>query len=187
MNPRQFVVHRALVAASFALAACAPAAASGPRDGLAHRGVQPAIVEKTLHGDTRFDARERETIERACRAWFDLTAGRARLHVVWDYGESNYMALAATGAPHIKRTDWWYAPPNAGGRVNEIGGDEVRLVPDNCPGLYACALHELGHVLGLEHVADVDAVMSATLRSARLPSRFTKADRVECARVGLCD
>jgi hypothetical protein len=181
-------VCRAVIAASLVMAACAPSARQPARGGATQGGTRTIlVVERLLHGDTRFDAYERKILERACLAWLEFTGGRARLQIVWDYGEDNYMQIAAARAPHIKRTDWWYAPPNAGGRVNEIGGGEVRLVPENCPGLYPCALHELGHVLGLEHVADIDAVMSATLRAVRPPSRFTEADRVECARVKLCD
>ncbi|MBX3191622.1 MAG: matrixin family metalloprotease [Labilithrix sp.] len=174
------------IAVCLSLAACVPTSARGIR-GSERADPRRPVVERLLHGDTRFSDAERRVIEQASVAWWELTSGRARLFIVWDYDEDNYMELAAAAAPSIKRTEWWLAPPAAGGRVNEIGGAEVRLVPDNCPALYTCALHELGHVLGLEHVADLDAVMSATQRPTKPALAFNDADRAECVRVGLCD
>ena len=191
MTKGQLRACRALVAASLVMSACTssactPSSTSTTRTTSAGLAVRRATLVKVFHGDTRFDAQERSLVEVACAAWSDFTGGRALLEVVWDYGESNYLQLAAAAEPRIKRTPWWYASPNEGGIVNQIGGDEVRLVPQNCPVLHACAMHELGHILGLSHVADADAVMSATLRTRRA-RKFTAADRAECARVGLCD
>jgi hypothetical protein len=175
----------ATIAAGLVSTACTPVEPQSVRSGDAQPGARRVfVIDKLLHGDTRFDTRERQLVERACAAWSDFTAGRARVRVAWDYGEENYMDLAAVAAPHITRTPWWYAAPNTGGKVNAIGGHEVRLLPDNCPRLMPCAMHELGHVLGLAHVADVTAVMHSSLRPQTLS--FTEADREECVRVRLC-
>ena len=54
-------------------------------------------------------------------------------------------------------------------------------MPDTCTDLPACAMHEVGHMLGLQHVPYAGQVMSA-----RNPSHVSgAADYHECVRVGV--
>lgn len=161
----------ALAAAACAREADVPISAFSPPE------LRPLVVDRTIHGDTRFEPLERELAERACLAWGRFSAGRIRLAIVWDYSETNFLAIA--DEPHMVRMSAAASPPRVAGVVLE---QEIRIVPGNAPELYPVILHELGHFVGLEHVPSTRAVMAP-----RNPAwLFTADDRAECQRVGLC-
>lgn len=139
----------------------------------------PHVVEATMHGDANFSPAERATIESSAGAWGAFTNGRARLHIVWDYTDVTFLELASK--PHIRRLrpEDVESKTTAGWEYNET---DIALMPDRCPIFMGCALHELGHFLGLAHVTEDGCVMSAW----NPPSSFQPADLAECIRVGLC-
>ena len=60
-----------------------------------------------------------------------------------------------------------------GGRTE---GELIWWVPDTCTDLPACAMHEVGHMLGLQHVPYAGQVMSArTRRTYSAPRTTTNA------------
>jgi len=167
---------RCHVLLSFAALVGCSAALDPPLDALPL--VSPRLAF-TLHGDTRFTPAERESCERAARKWGAFTGGRARIAIVWDVDEMNYLDVPL---PMLYRSPRTPETGDFGGITNDR---IVRLVPELCTeraSVETCALHEFGHLLGLEHVPE-----SGQLMSAHNPSRvFGVADRRECIRVGVC-
>lgn len=166
---------------AFALAAsCRPAPVVEAR--VEDVRVRPIVVDRTIHGDTRFYREERFLAEYACEAWQRFSAGRVRFAIVWDYDEAHFVELAEL--PHIVRTPQYLAPQRGRERVGGwVDGNEIHVVPDNCPELYPCVLHELGHFAGLEDLGEPGAIMSRRYTGWK----FNEADRAECIRVGRCE
>jgi hypothetical protein len=131
-----------------------------------------AIVSSTLHGDDRCAEHTRLAVGAAMGTYAEVTDGRAQLRITWDLTDSTLMTFAS--APVLLCTD---LPPRWGDHVD---GDIVRLAIGVCPDEYACALHALGHYLGLRHVP-AHGVMAA-----HNPARsFSTLDLAELHRVGL--
>lgn len=132
-----------------------------------------AVVSRTLHGDTRCPEHTRSAVGAAMGTYANVTDGRAQLRVAWDVDDTSLMTLAP--GPVILCTD---LPPRWGDHVD---GDIVRLALGVCPDEYACALHALGHYLGMVHLPHGHGVMAASN-----PSRmFSSGDIAELTRVGL--
>ena len=132
--------------------------------------------ERVIHGDSHFSAEERAAFERTLGAWAGFTRGAVRLSVRWDLTDMTYMDLPP---PLLYRV--WASPEtgNMGGRTE---GELIWWVPDTCTDLQACAMHEVGHMLGLQHVPYAGHVMSP-----KNPVHvFGPADFRECVRVGVC-
>ena len=150
-------------------------------DRIADVGAQLAPSdERVIHGDTHFSPEERAAFERALISWQTFTRGRVRLSVRWDLDEHNFLDVY----PALYRV---YATDETGRKGGKTEGDSIWWVPDTCPDKQACAMHEIGHFLGLcvpprEHVPYAGQVMSA-----RNPSHvFGAADYRECIEVGVC-
>jgi hypothetical protein len=140
---------------------------------VAHPEQVTAVVSRTLHGDTRCPEHTRAAVDAATVGYYRMTDGRARLRVVWDLDAASLMAFA--NDPLVLCVE---RPPHQGGKTN---GDVVAISPVACVDEYACALHELGHYLGLQHLRYGHGIMSAT-NPARSPS---DGDFAELVRVGL--
>ena len=136
-------------------------------------------VSYTIHGDANFTPAERSTIEWAAGEWGRFTDGRARIRMVWDYTDVTYMAFQSV--PHLRRLrpEDVPSPTVAGWEYDHVN---IALMPDLCPVFVGCALHELGHLVGLGHVMQSGCVMSAWNPA----STFQPPDLTECQRVGLC-
>jgi hypothetical protein len=135
------------------------------------------VDERVIHGDTQFSPAERAAAERACYEWATFTRGLHRLTIRWDLDDTNYLTLPA---PRLYRVNPTPETGSAGGRVDAT--DNIWWVPDRCTDIQACIMHELGHVLGLQHVAQSHQVMSAVNPA----HTFGLADHDECVRVGAC-
>jgi len=176
------VIRRAIYA-TLALAvgiSCAPPRiAEVPIEALS---IRPFVVDKTIHGDTRFYREERILAEYACESWARFSSGRIRLAIVWDYDEEHFLSLA--DKPHLVRLPVELVPQRGTERqAGRVDGNEIRLAPDACPELFPCLAHELGHFAGLDDL-DVDGAIMSRRRTGWT---FTRADRDECARIGLCE
>lgn len=144
--------------------------------------VRPLTVDRTIHGDTRFEREERLLAEYACESWQRFSAGRIRFAIVWDYDEHRFVDLAEQ--PHMVRLPLYLVPQHGLERVaGRVDGNEIRVAADACPELFPCMLHELGHFAGLDDL-DVDGVVMSRRRTGWT---FKYADKVECIRVGLCE
>jgi hypothetical protein len=134
------------------------------------------VDERIIHGDTQFTVPERRAAEHACAMWSTWTKGRVRLSIRWDLDDMTYMDLP----PPLLYRVWQTAETGTmGGRTQ---GDLIWWVPDACPDLDACVAHEIGHMLGLQHVASAGQVMSPRNAS----HVFGVEDYRECVRVGVC-
>lgn len=134
----------------------------------------PAVVSRMFHGDTRCSERTRIVFETACSTYRVVTDARARLYVTWDVNDKTLMGLINESL--VVCTD--ALPAHIGGSVS---GDIIRLPVTACPDEYACALHEIGHYLGLQHLKYGHGVMAE-----RNPARsFSPGDYMELQRVGL--
>lgn len=176
---RQFFVA---LAAFLTASACEPPRSPIVEAPIERLPLRRLAVDKTIHGDTRFYFEERELAEYACSAWATLSSGRIRLAIVWDYDDAHFIELA--DRPHLVRLPVALVPQHGAERTpGRVDGNEIRLAPDACPELFPCFAHELGHFAGLEDLGVEGAVMSRR----KTGWKFTHADRVECARVGLCE
>ena len=166
---------------------------------------EPTVV---LHMDTEFDAGERGSIQFAADTWRKQTSGAADIQLVWDADFSDLMGLGALMESNshivVRRTSdmeivqaededngckgcvlGWM---NAGG-IHGPGHEAIHgaFVVDRMTtgDLAAVALHEFGHVLGLSHVPEVQAVMFF----AHIPGTslcLKKRDLVEFCSVNEC-
>lgn len=153
--------------------------------------IRPLVVDRTLHGDVRFELLERYLFEAACEQWRRLSHGRIRFAVVWDYDERTYVELAAE--LHVVRVR---ALRVSGLDARERGQTlayfdpdrlELGVVAERCPELLPIFLHELGHVAGVGDVEEHGCVMSHADPRVGRRSVFAKADRLACVRAGLCE
>lgn len=132
--------------------------------------------ERTIHGDTQFAPHERDAFQRGLLAYQGFTRGRVRISVRWDLDSMTYMDLEP---PILYRVSQSPETANMGGRTE---GDLIWWVPDACNDLQACAMHEVGHMLGMQHVPYAGQVMSPVNPA----HTFGAADYRECVRVGVC-
>jgi len=143
---------------------------------------EPAVTttpsyDRVLHADTRATPPQRQDIERGLAAFGPFTGGRVRITARWDLDDTTYLDLPPPWLHLRSRSD---ETSNYGGVVD---GQLIILVPETCPDLQACMMHETGHLLGLDHFDRIDG----QVMSAHNPSRvFGVADRRECIRVGVC-
>jgi len=140
--------------------------------------IREDAVVHVIHGDTRYLPTERAAWIEAAKRTAELTDGRARAYFVFDLDETRYMMLAEE--PHAIRTPAWMATDRTAGDST----DALRVVPEKCPDLLACMMHELAHHFGMGH-PDYQAPHS--VMNEKNPGHvWTHTDRAECRTVGLC-
>lgn len=148
-------------------------------------GIETTI---TIHADTRFTHEERAQIEAATNEWARFTGGARRFVILWDLDELTYLDAPL---PVMHRFEVSPETGNAGGQTKD---GVVRIVPDTCrarASVKACAMHEFGHLLGLEHFEAINGQVMSTCgpsssRGCGPSGVFGVADRHECERVGVC-
>lgn len=162
-------MRASILALAFVLACSAPPA----------EPVQPVkpVDERVLHSDTHATPPQRQDIERALSEWTRFSRGRVRITARWDLDDMTYLDLPPPWLHIRARSD---ETGNYGGTVD---GQLIILVPETCPDLQACMMHETGHLLGLAHFERLDGQVMSAHNPARV---FGVADRRECVRVGVC-
>lgn len=130
-----------------------------------------------LHGDEQYTIAQRKCIEDSTDVWRNQTGGVADIQVVWDYNSAvpasvaahkkdNKIVWADSKTPIIVEMESDYEPgQHLLGLVKPSGGIhargttdpvELRLIMDRMDDPHTCrltAIHELGHVLGVPHIA----------------------------------
>lgn len=138
------------------------------------------VDERVIHGDDSFTPNERDAFERGLFAWQQFTRGRVHLTVAWDLDDTNYLTL---------RPALFRVLPNDmhDGRAGAVEGDSIWWAPESCPDKQACAMHEVGHFLGLSVSPRPHVPYPRNVMSASNPSHvFGLGDWRECLEVGVC-
>ena len=137
-----------------------------------------AAEDVPVYIDPLFNACEREEILRAGVAW--------NLHAVKPFR----FFLEDQKGPRIAEDSWLILPVNSveipsGGAITNKDRHLIRVsLGTHVDALYVVSLHELGHVMGLEHVRH-GAMQENGDRP--FPSTLTDEDLAECRRVGACE
>lgn len=130
-------------------------------------GAACASDDIALEIDSTFSEEERSDIVRAADAWNAFTQ-RPLIRVMPRGEEGDWIVLPAE------------VPYGCCGFKQERFRT-IRLSPSTAPEhVFALALHELGHALGLEHVPH------GVMQAVDPREAFTNDDRMECLRAGAC-
>lgn len=151
-----------------------------------------------MHGDVRYNEEQRQCVEESAKVWEDQTAGVADINVIWDLDSStasglheqsknNRIIYTTSQTPVVKEKDeaaernrdeddppvflLGFVKPSGGIHAPLGGPVELRLVLDRLTDGHKCrlaAIHELGHVLGIGHIArNRENIMYPSLMGSR--------------------
>lgn len=177
------------------LLACGTIPSGTPPEAPTELAVAPPIrraIDRTLHGDTRWNREERLLWEMGCEELERFTSGRARFVIVWDLS-GDAVELLADDAPRVVRVPGYIAPipwadAHAGGGAQVLAWTEpgpiIHVVAERCAELYPVILHELGHAAGLD---DLPEGYRGVMNLERRAWKFSEDDRRECVRVARCE
>lgn len=156
-----------------------------------------AAVEASfwLHGDTRFTFEERKAFIMAADLWRRHTSGRVNLWIEWDLSEEKLLELK--DQPRIIRVDSLDSRTQAvdGGLLTGKARAFVRPAGEGLPVIlavvadrlkpedwYRVALHELGHVVGVD---ELEPWRSGIMNKSNPGYTFTPDDDVAIRALGL--
>lgn len=176
------------------VAACMPHASRAPD--LPRADPDGISVTLVLHGDVDFTAEERADVERAAKAWFDMSSGRITILPAWDLDFGSLESLRRVGlASAIVRAN--SDTPVARQVDEELGAKTLAITTKPLlrvavwmdrverADFYAVVLHELGHVAGLEHTGKRKGdVMSPVFEPGAVA--FSVRDLALCRAAAVC-
>jgi hypothetical protein len=156
------------------------------------------ITVITFHVDQDFTQSERDEIQNAMTEWFGFSGGSVVFNASWGYDMHNVKPLPAGEWYLVRLTSqdaltkqWDDEIGGEGsilGRVSDIGASQgvLWLIADRTEGgdFKAVAMHELGHVVGMRHLAQPRTIMSAGHSPGVV--EFTAADKRQCLADCLC-
>jgi hypothetical protein len=106
-----------------------------------------------------------ETVGTGLHFAFEPDSSRADVHITWT---DRFQEPISGRTRWARDSDWWIVDASIVLAVHHHEGETL-----DCDAMGAIALHEVGHLIGLDHTADPDAIMSPKVRVRAL----TPADR----------
>lgn len=164
-----------------------------------------ADFEREVHADTSFTDEQRAALREAARTWRTATKDRVRLRVSFDVDFASTENLRAHHVdrhliasrvfsyfPVVKAIDGRHPRMNVIAETGDVvdGSSRVYFIVDriNPKNFRQVAIHEFGHVFGLDDLPVLGAIMSwAEVDGEPLPETLTEADFELCRRARFCD
>lgn len=194
--------HRALAISLLLVASCSGCLVPPPQPGPLH--VNPgARTTAVVHASKEFTPKERRDIEAAAINWEDQTGGIASIQVKWDLEDvpetdSPKLFRLTSDDQAVKMLDsqgcsasnsmcilGWIDTPGGIHNLSE-GPVSMYFVVDRLTyRLTRVAMHEMGHLLGMKHVADPYALLYPHDRPNK-GACLTMPDISEFCRVNMC-
>lgn len=162
------------------LAACS----SAPPSPVAPRACTgPSRIDYYLHADTRFTRSERDDLYRAAAQWSEVSC-RSTIIVTFDNPHPETWAAAALNGRRSLVRGVELGPADIHDHDGGTTIDRMTVFVAPHERFHRLALHEFGHLLGLEHDGDGTVMRQDVSHGS---DEITDADFAQCVSKGACD